>query len=85
MKRISNILSKIFSVGVLLTLFAGALAGAGFVVAFIVGGETATEICVFIHKQYFPVVIQICSIATGCGLISMYLNKVKALSMEENK
>ena len=85
MKKISNILSKIFSIGVLLTLFAGALAGLGFIVAFIIGGETATELCVFIHKQYFPIVIQICSVATGCGLLSMYLGKEKALSMKETK
>lgn len=79
MKKISNILDNVFAYGVLLALFAGALAGAGFVVAFIIGGETATLLCRFIHKEYFPVIIKICSIATGCGLIIMYLSKKRSL------
>ena len=85
MKIINNILGIIFSYGVLLALFAGALAGVGFIVALFIGGETATELCVFIHKEYFPIVIQICTVATGCGLISMYLKKEKALTMESKK
>ena len=81
MKKISNILLTIFSVGALLTLFAGALAFLGYVIAMIIGGETATQICSFIYKEYFPVVIRICSICVGCGLIGMYLQKKKALTV----
>ena len=85
MKKLNNILENLFAYGVLIALFAGALAGVGFVVAFIIGGETATALCYFIHKEYFPVVIQICSIATGCGLVTMYIQKKKALTMENDK
>ena len=82
MKKISKVLLTIFSVGAIATLFAGGLAFIGYVIALIIGGETATELCAFIHKEYFPWVIKICSISTGFGLIGMYLSKKKALSVE---
>ena len=85
MKRISKVLLTIFSVGVLVTLFAGALAFLGYVIALIIGGEAATSICVFIYKEYFPWVIRICSICVGVGLIGMYLDKVKALTYVDEK
>ena len=68
-----------FSIGVLVTLFAGALSLAGYIVALIIGGETAATLCAFIYTQYFPWVIKICSIAVGFGLIGMYFDKKKAL------
>ncbi len=88
MKKISKILLTIFSVGVLLTLFAGALALLGYIVALIIGGETAPLICAFIYKSYFPWVIRVCSVSVGLGLIGMYLQKSKALVVngtEDNK
>lgn len=87
MKKVSNILLTIFAVGVLLTLFAGALSLLGYIVAMFIGGETATAFCAFIYKEYFPWVIRICSISTGFGLVGMYLNKMRALTIatEDNK
>lgn len=88
MKKISKILLTIFSAFVLLTLFAGALALLGYIAALIIGGETAPQICAFIYKSYFPWVIRICSGSVGFGLVGMYLQKSKALSInatEENK
>ncbi len=85
MKVISKILLTVFSVGVLLTLLAGALAFVGFIAALIIGGEAATELCVFIHKTYFPYAIRVCSVAVGCGLIGMYFAKMKSLSMEKEE
>lgn len=84
MKKASDILLKIFGIGVLLALFAGALSLLGFVIAMFIGGETATAICVFIHKTYFPYVIKFTSVVVGIGLIGMYLSKVKALSLKED-
>ena len=80
MKKISKILLTCFSVGVLLCLFAGGLTFLGFIAALIIGGETATALCVFIHKTCFPWIIQICSVSEGLGLIGMYLAKRKALT-----
>ena len=81
MKKISDILLYIFGTGVTVCLFAGALAFLGFVVALIIGGETATELCVFIHKTYFPWVITATSLFVGFGLVGMYFSKKKALSI----
>ena len=85
MNKVSEILLKVFAAGVILSLFAGAVALLGFIVAMFVGGETATEMCVFIHKQYFPYVIKFTSVFVGFGLIGMYLSKIKALSLAEEK
>jgi len=80
MKKLNKILLTVFSVGVLGTLFAGALSVVGYMIAMIIGGETATEMCVYIYKTYFPFVIQVCSVCVGCGLVGMYMNKVVALT-----
>ena len=85
MKKVSKVLLTIFSVGVLVTLFAGALAFVGYVAALIIGGKTATELCSFIYTSYFPWVIRICSVSVGFGLIGMYFEKKKALSFENGK
>ena len=79
MKKVSKVLLTIFSIGVITTLFAGALAFLGYIVALIIGGETATALCAFIYKQYFPWVIRVCSIAVGFGLVGLYFDKKKAL------
>ena len=79
MKKVSKIMLTLFSIGVLLTLFAGVLALLGYIVALVIGGETATALCSFIYTQYFPWVIRICSVAVGFGLIGMYFDKKKAL------
>lgn len=83
--KLSKVLLTCFSIGVLVTLFAGALAFFGYIAALFIGGETATELCVFIHKTYFPWVIQVCSVAVGLGLIGMYLGKMQALSFGKKK
>lgn len=83
MKKISNICLTIFAWGVILTLFAGALTFVGYIVALFIGGETATALCAYIYKTYFPWVIRVCSVAVGMGLLGMYLNKVKALSFDK--
>lgn len=85
MMKISKVFLTIFAVGVLFALFAGGLAFLGYVAAMIIGGEVATALCVFIHKTYFVWVIRICSVCVGCGLVGMYLNKVKALTYLTDK
>ena len=81
MKKVSNIILWIFGVGVTVCVLAGGLSLLGFIVAMCIGGETATEMCVFIHKEYFPWVIKFTSIFTGIGLIGMYLSKMKSLTL----
>lgn len=81
MKKAVDTMLWIFGVGVMVCLFAGGLAFLGFGVALCIGGDVATEMCVFIHKTYFPYVIRFTSVFVGIGLLGMYLGRVKALSL----
>lgn len=86
MKKIGNVLLTVFSVGALVSIFAGAIALLGYIVAIIIGEGMATRICLFIYKTYFPWVIRVCSISVACGLIGMYFSRKKAFVVEkENK
>ena len=90
MKRISDFLLKIFGVGVLFALFSGTAAFCGYAIALLIGGSIATELSLFIYGKFFPMVIRVCSVAVGVGLVGMYLSKIKALSLstedtDENK
>ena len=84
MKRVSNCILYCFSFGVLAALLAGALALVGFIIALCIGGDIATDICVFIHKTYFPWVIRFTTIFVGLGLLGMYLTSTKALTISTN-
>lgn len=81
MKKISNILLRIFAYGITICLFAGGATFLGYVAALVIGGENATNLCVFLHKTFLPYVIQFTSIFTGIGLVGMYFSRIKALSI----
>lgn len=83
-KKIAEVLLWIFGIGITVCLLAGALAFVGFIVALCIGGEAATEICVFIHKTYFPWVIKITTIFSAFGLVGMYMKKAKALTISND-
>ena len=79
MKKVSDILLKIFAYGIIACLFAGGLSLVGYLVALIICGESATALCLWVFKTYMPWVIKATSIFTLIGLIGMYLSKQKAL------
>lgn len=81
MKKIRNILLRIFAYGITICLFAGGATFLGYVAALVIGGENATNLCVFLHKTFLPYVIQFTSIFTGIGLVGMYFSRIKALSI----
>ena len=85
MSKIRRIMQYIFAIGILIGLLAGAGAFVGYVVALAIGGQFAAEICAFIYGKFFPIVIRVCSISVGIGLISMYLGRVKALSISNEE
>ena len=85
-KKLTSLFLSIFSIGMIVCLFAGGLSLVGYIVALFIGGEAATELCVFIFKTYLPWVIKFTSIFAGFGLVGMYLNKTKALTVSgDNK
>lgn len=85
MKKIIEILYKLFGWGIYVSLLAGGLAFFGFLLGIVIGGPNATQLAVFLQKQYFPVVIKIASLTIGLGLMGMYLNKEQALSLVTDK
>ncbi len=84
-KKISNVLRTIFGYGIMICLFAGGLTFFGYVAALIIGGSTATAICVFIYKTIIPYIIKASTILVLLGLVVMYLNGEKALTSEKKK
>ena len=85
LKKISDVLRMIFGYGIMICLFAGGLTFLGYLAAMIIGGDTATEICVFIYKTVIPVIIKASTILVLLGLVTMYLNGETALSAAKKK
>ena len=84
-KKISAVLRIVFGYGIMLCLFVGGLTFFGYLVALIIGGETATAICVFIYKTIIPVVIYAATILVLLGLLVMYLNGEMALTANKKQ
>ncbi|MBQ1734344.1 MAG: hypothetical protein II038_05625 [Lachnospiraceae bacterium] len=80
LKKISDVFKLIFGYGIMIVLFAGGLTFFGYVVALIIGGETATAICTWIYKSFVPVVIKTSTILILFGLLTMYLAGETALT-----
>lgn len=78
--KLTAVLKTVFGWGIMLCLFAGGLTFFGYLVALIIGGETATAICVFIYKTLFPIIIKTSTIMVLLGLVTMYLSGEKALT-----
>ena len=85
MKKMSDILLKIFAYGILISLFAGGLSLVGYLAGLFIGGESAENLCAWVFKRYLPWVIKATSIFTGIGLVGMYLSKQKALVATSEK
>ena len=82
-QKIAKVLGTVYGIGIMLVLFFGALSFLGYVVAFIVSGETATAICTFIYKNAYPMLFFVSSAIVLLGLVKMYVAGEK--SMVPNK
>ena len=83
LKKISDVCKIIFGYGIMIVLFAGGLTFFGYVAALIIGGETATNICTWIYKDFVPVMIYASTILILFGLVTMYMAGEKALVPEK--
>lgn len=81
-EKIFNALSKAYGLLMTVSFFGGFLPLIPFLFAMIVGGELGQTIAVFLHKQYYPWVIFIGSLAIVCGLLAMYVGKLEGLSVK---
>lgn len=80
LKKISNVCKTIFGYGIMISLFGGGLTFFGYVVALIVGGDTAVAICDFMKTYITPNAILLSTIMILFGIFSMYLAGELALT-----
>lgn len=85
MKKISDVLKLVFGYGIMITLFVGGLTFVGYLVALVIGGDTAALICKIIYKNIIPVMIYATTVLVIFGLITMYLAGEKALTPSKRK
>ncbi len=84
LKKIGMFLKLIYGYGIMICLFAGGFTFFGYLAAFFIGGEVATQICVVIYKSIIPVIVYISSVLVVLGLLSMYLCGEMALSIKDS-
>ncbi len=84
LKKASEILKLIFGYGIMICLFAGGMTFFGYILALIIGGDTAAAICNFIYKDFFPYIIYGTSFLVLLGLLAMYLNGEMALTAKKD-
>ena len=83
LKKLMAIIDGIYGWGILVCLFVGGLSVLGFLAAFIIGGEAAEAICVWLQKKLFGVLIYGGNIIVLLGLVNMYLKRQKSLTMND--
>ena len=84
-KKLSEILKAIFGYGIMISLFAGGLTFFGYMVALVIGGNTAAAICAFLYKQVIPYIIYLAVVMVLLGLVAMYLSGEVALTPDKKK
>lgn len=85
LKKIGGVCKLIFGYGIMIVLFAGGLTFFGYVLALVIGGETATVICTWISGKLVPVIIYASTVLILFGLLSMYLCGEKSLTPDKKK
>ena len=78
-KKVTVFFKLVFGYGIEIVLFAGGLTFFGYIVALIIGGNTATAICTWIYKSFIPIMIYASTILILFGLATMYLSGEKTL------
>lgn len=84
-KKLSNVLKTIFGYGIMICLFSGGLTFFGYLAALVIGGETATAICMFIYNTIIPYIIYASTSLVILGLAAMYLGGEMALTAHKHK
>lgn len=82
MKKVCEIINKIYGILMMTSFFGGFLPVFPFVIALCIGGQTGEQIAIFLYKQYYPWAIALASISVIFGLVGMYLGKQNDLSVK---
>ena len=84
-KKTIDVLSLVFGYAIMISLFIGGLSFLGYVVALIIGGDTAENICKVIYKDIYPHLVYWTSVIVLLGLVIMYIKGETALSSKKKK
>lgn len=85
MKKFTEICKLVFGYGIMIALFAGGLTFFAYLIALIVGGDTAALICEITYKQVIPVIVKLSTTMILLGLVCMYMSGEKSLTPSEKK
>lgn len=85
LKKVIKVLQAVYGYGILICLFGGGLTFLGYLAALIVGGSTATNICVFIYEEIYPKLVYLSTSMVLLGLLKMYLSGETALTAQNKK
>ncbi len=80
LKKISNVCKTIFGYGIMISLFGGGLTFFGYIVALIIGGDTAVTICDIMYNKIIPIAIFLSTTMVLLGIVAMYLAGELALT-----
>ena len=83
LKKISDICKLIFGYGLMIVLFAGGFIFLGYLLALMIGGETAATICFVIYKKIVPVMIYASTVLILLGTVAMYMAGELALTPDK--
>lgn len=75
MKKLHNVLTKIYGFLMTASFFGGILPLIPFIIAIIIGGTTGETIAVFLYKQVYPWIIALGSVAVLIGMVDVYVEK----------
>ena len=85
MKKFTEICKLVFGYGIMISLFAGGLTFFAYLIALIIGGDTAALICEITYKQVIPVIVKLSTSMILLGLVCMYMSGEKSLTPSEKK
>ena len=80
LKKPVGVCKIIFGYGIMISLLVGGLTFFGYLIALIIGGDAAVEICKIIKTYINPIIIYLSTSMVLFGLILMYLSGETALS-----
>ncbi len=85
LSKVNGFLKWVYGYGLVVSLFLGGLTFPVYLLAMLLGGQTATAICTFVYKQFFPIMIFASSCLVLVGLLTMYLAGEVALSLKNTR
>lgn len=83
-EKLQSVISAVFSLFIIIAILGGGIVFCMFVIALIIGGDVGASLASNASKVVMPYFIRSASIAVLAGLVSFYITKEHALSLEEN-